>query len=561
VRPVALAALALGVLVAPVARAQAPAGRPSEEDMFGGAPPAAPDAGASVGDGGTSQSKTAIPPDSTTTPPAPSAPTGEPAPGAPPAAANAAAATPPTSVPDRDQTLLGAEGSAPQHLSDYQAPENPLAIGGQLYLRSQTLALQGQQPGDWTFSAPNLLDVYLDARPNPRVRAFVLGRMQFDPTAPPGSGVTTSISGSNGGALAGTSATGFSSFTASRGPTSILDQMWIRFDILERVFVTAGKQHVRWGTGRFWQPTDYLHPIKRNPLDVFDARPGQSMLKLHVPWEARGWNFYGFGVTEDPNQATNTLRQIAGGARAEIVIFDAELGLDMLAKRGQPNRYGVDFSTGIWELDVYADVGIRSGSDFCVVRATNGGAPAPNPGGPCPPAVAPPMNESPDVAAQAAMFDVGTLSGTKVQAVGGINWSHKYNDNDMFTVGGEYFYNQPGYADTSLYPGLLLNSNNTPLLNFFYTGRHYGAVFASFPAPYSWNLSTFTISTLSNLTDQSFVSRIDYAYTLLTHLSLEAFVGVHYGHEHGEFRLGIDLPEFHRDPSLLDLGIALRAKM
>jgi hypothetical protein len=280
-----------------------------------------------------------------------------------------------------------------------------------------------------------------------------------------------------------------------------------------------------------------------------------------VPWEDRGWNFYGFAVYEDPNEASNRLSQIAGGLRAEIVLFDAEIGLDMLAKNGRRPRFGVDFSTGIWELDVYGDVGIRWGSDFCVVRATNGAAPAPNPGDPCPAALSPPVNVNPDVAAEAAKFDVGVLSGMKVQAVGGINWSHKYNDNDLFTIGGEYFYNQPGYSDTSLYPGLLLNSNYTPMLNFFYTGRHYGALFASFPFPYSWNLSTFTLSTLGNLTDQSFVSRIDYAYTLLTHISLEAFVGVHYGHEHGEFRLGIDLPELHRDPSLLDLGIALRAKM
>jgi hypothetical protein len=58
------------------------------------------------------------------------------------------------------------------------------------------------------------------------------------------------------GAFVGTSATGFTTFSVGRGPNSLLDQMWIRFDILETVFVTAGKQHVRWGTGRFWQPTD-----------------------------------------------------------------------------------------------------------------------------------------------------------------------------------------------------------------------------------------------------------------------------------------------------------------
>jgi hypothetical protein len=564
----ALAAVAFTSAAAP-ARAQ---DRPSEQDMFGGSEATPPDAGAPRSpDGGTAGAPA----------PAPSTPAAEPT--APPAAAASVAAPPRGSsdVSDRDTSLLG-EGTAPQHLSDYIAPENPLQIGGQLYLRSQSSAQQGDDA--WTLSSPSLLDVYLDARPNPRVRGFIQGRMSFDPTAAPGSTTTAQVMNGSNGAFAGTSATGFTSFSTTRGPTSILDQMWIRFDILNHVFVTAGRQHVRWGTGRFWQPTDYLHPVKRNPLDVFDARPGETMVKLHVPWEERGWNFYGFAVTEDPNEATNQLKQVAGGGRAEIILFDAEIGLDALLKNGRKPRFGVDLSRGIWELDVYGDLGIRSGQDFNVVQKVTD----PNGAVPCLPG--PGIPDGATLNSIAAQYAVVPLSGVKVQAVGGANWSHKYNDNDMFTVGAEYFYNQPGYSDPNLYPGLLFNQSGTPMLNFFYTGRHYGAIFASFPAPYSWNLSTFTLSTLSNLSDQSYVSRLDYSYTLLTHITLEAFVAVHYGTSAGEFRLGFQIPAqylpaqpgatqqgpagappgavpcnvipgFSRDPQLLDLGVALRLKI
>ena len=538
-RRLAFFAAACGLFAAAPARAQqAPAARPSEQDMFGGAPAA----GASGAAG------------------APAATTAAPSTAGTPPAAAAAAATTGTSPggEGRDDSLLGSGPGGPEHLSDYQAPDNPLQIGGQLYLRSQA---SGQQGNDaWTFDAPSLLDVYMDARPNPRVRAFVLGRMSFDPTvAPTTTTSSTTLMNGSAGAITGGSATGFSSFTTARGPTSILDQMWIRFDILSRLFITAGKQHVRWGTGRFWQPTDYLHPLKRNPLDVFDVRPGTTMVKLDVPWEERGWNFYGFGVFEDPNLATGYLKDIAGGARAEIVLLGAEIGLDALVKDTQKPRYGIDFSTGIWELDIHGDVGIRSGEDFCNVVPAATGRPV-NGGGTCPAMGTASMD--PTIMTQAAMFDVAPLTGIKVQAVGGIEWSHKYNDNDMFTLGSEYFYNQPGYSDTSVYPGLLLNSNYTPILNFFYTGRQYAALYASFPAPYSWNLTTFTLSTLSNLTDQSFISRLDYSYTLLTHITLEAFVGVHYGHSGGEFRLGFDIPGLgSRDPSLIDLGAALRLKI
>ena len=178
----------------------------------------------------------------------------------------------------------------------------------------------------------------------------------------------------------------------------------------------------------------------------------------------------------------------------------------------------------------------------------------------------------------ASQYAVHPLSGIKTQAVAGINWSRKYNDNDVFTIGGEYFYNQPGYADASLYPGLLSNNTGVPQLNFFYTGRHYAALFASLPAPYSWNYTTFTLSTIGNISDRSWVSRLDYSVTVLTHLSFEAFVAAHYGYKAGEFRLGADFaaqtaadptmpancityPAASFDPLLFDFGVALRMKI
>ena len=535
--------------------------RPSEQDIFGGtAPkPATPDK--------PTPEKPAAPPASGRPAAAPAEPgANAPSPYAPPAAA----AEQGGGGSARDQAVLG-EGTEVQHLSDYQAPENPLQIGGQIYLRAQSSAYQGDAPDRWTLSAPSLVDAYFDARPNPRVRAFIQGRMSYNSTAPPSGGSATTLNGlptGNMGAFAGGSPTGFTTFSATRGPTSILDQMWIRFDIAQRVFLTAGKQHVRWGTGRFWQPTDYLHPLKRNPLDVFDARPGTSMVKLHFPWEERAWNFYAFGVAEDPNTSTPTLRQVAGGARAEIVVGGAEIGLDALVKRDAKPRFGIDVSTGIYDFDVYADVGIRSGEDFTVVEKV--------PPQTCTvPGTSPPQTmETDDIAAQ---YQVHPLSGIKTQAVGGLNYSRKYNDNDVWTVGAEYFYNQPGYPDATLYPGLLLNQSGTPMLNFFYTGRHYAALFASLPAPYSWNYTTFTFSTLGNLSDASFVSRLDYSVTVLTHLTFEAFAAVHWGTRGGEFRIAIDIDQgttrdaagncvpaplsIHQGPPLVDLGVALRMKI
>jgi hypothetical protein len=302
--------------------------------------------------------------------------------------------------------------------------------------------------------------------------------------------------------------------------------------------------------------------VKRNPLDVFDARPGTTMLKLNVPWEERAWNFYGFAVVEDPNTATNTLRQVTGAGRAEFVQGAAELGLDVVARRDQKPRFGADLSIGVGDFDLYGDMGLRYGSEITLVRrAAN----------PPPPMICDGVMVSPDLSQQ---YETYNPSGIKPQITSGVTWAHKYNDNDVLTIGGEYFYNSVGYSDPKLYPGLLFNDSHTPQLNFFYTGRHYAALFASLPAPYSWNYTTFTLSTISNLSDLSFVSRLDYSLTLLTHLTFEAFAAVHYGHTGGEFRLGFDIPAqqtcdaagnlvtivppIHQDAPLFDLGLALR---
>ncbi len=535
------AAAALALLTFGVGGAARAEDRPSEQEIFGG--------GASTATPPPSPSGAPAAPTPTTAPPSPV--TGAPGPPSPAVSAPPAAASEAPGGTARDQELLGGNGEA-KFLSEYVAPENPLQIGGQLYLRMQTTASGGQAPADWSLSAPSLLDLYLDARPNPRVRAFILGRMSYDPTLPPNGAVpSVGQTASNGAFASAGSPTGFSTFSNTRGPATLLDQMWIRFDILNRVFVTAGKQHVHWGTGRFWQPTDYLHQEKRNPLDVFDARPGTTMLKLNVPWEEKGWNFYGFLVAEDPNAPTPRIADLAGAFRVEAVIAGVELGADTYLRRGEKPRFGFDFSTGIWDFDVYGDVAVRPGSDFLHEFPTEGAMPA----------------------------GLYGFTGYETQAVGGINYSRKYNDNDAWTAGLEYFYNHPGYDDASAYPALLqaaFFSGDPSAFPFFYLGRQYGAVFLTLPAPYSWNYTTFTLSTLGNLSDKSFITRLDYSVTVLTHLSVEAFAGVHYGHLGGEFRFQLPAslvaanqaaiaqlpnPGQVTDYPVVDLGVALRLKI
>lgn len=405
-------------------------------------------------------------------------------------------------------------------LSDLARREDVLKIGGLLYLRSNASAREHTPPSSWALTVPTLTDLYLDARPSDRVRGFVLGRMLFDPTQSAGASLVPGVT-LPGGATA-----------APANPRVLLDQLWLRFDASSTAFLTVGRQHVKWGVGRFWNPTDYLHALRRDPLAVFDERTGTFMARVNLPWERRGWNLYALAIFEplvtqgvSPFLSTaggstgpaaaaagtgagNQLGQVGAGARAEVVLGGWEIGLDGVAQRGIRPRFGVDLTGGLWELDVRGELALRTSSDVPLYR---GGL------------------------LSATTYEP---SGIRPAAVLGADWAHKYSDEDSFTVGVEYFFNSNGYSDATLYPLLVANNAFTP----FYLGRHYAGAYLLLPKPGSWNLHTFTLSVLGNLSDRSAVGRIDWSVTLLTYLQLEAYLQGHFGTNGGEFRFGIDLP-------------------
>lgn len=570
---VAASLAACALLAAGRADAQ---GRPSEAEMFGAPSAPAADHGPSSSDGGVAPERASAAdegagagtdPSTAVSPAKPASPAvgtpADPATGAGSGPTEVEAGGGPAQTPSRDQAILGDPTAGPR-LSEETAPEDPLKIGGQLYLRSFY-----RQPGapvfdfsnvnmirqtdETTFSAPSLVDAYFDARPNERVRAFVLGRLFFDPTLPtqqaqqstgtqgPGTGMPGQMTGTGGTSTPTVPLV--SGITATRGPSTLLDQLWLRFDIKRVVFVTAGRQHVKWGTGRFWTPTDYLHPERRNPVAVFDARPGFTMLKLHLPWEERGWNFYAFALVEGVRPLDRTtgrftaggdvvrdVGDIGGALRAELVLGTAELGLGGVFHRDHKPRWAADLSVGVGDFDLYADAGFRYGSELPRVRADG---------------------------------TIEYVPGIKPQITAGGTWSRKYNDNDVFTMAGEYFYNSRGYNDPRLYPVLFASGT----FEFFYTGRHYAALSAILAAPWSWNYTTFTLTTLGNLSDQSFLSRLDYSLVMLTHLRFEAFVAVNYGRRSGEFRLGVDNLDLGNgqsislEPQAFSTGLGLRVSI
>jgi hypothetical protein len=424
----------------------------------------------------------------------------------------------------RDEQALSGTGFEEKFGSEEHA-EDPLKIGGQFYLRALAQGNEGVSFGETAFSAPTLVDGYFDARPTDRLRGMVVGRLSFDPTL---LSQSTGVPGAGQGG--GTRA----------NPSVLLDQAWLRFDIARTVFVTAGKQHVKWGTSRFWNPTDFLSPQRRDPLAIFDARTGASMLKLHVPWEDKGWNFYGIALLDNAGPAS-TLGRIGGALRAEVVLGQAELGASTVLQRGRKPRFGFDVSSALGPIDVYAEAALKKGSDTPLYRLPQGVT------------VDEFLEQIRDIPIN-TLEDITKLpvesyfpDGLTPQVSGGFTYTFAYSENDTVTVGVEYFYNSTGYNFAAAYPYLIAQGQYQP----FYVGQHYGAIYAVLVGPGSWDKTSFILSNLGNLSDRSFTTRFDVLHRALSYLSVEAYVAASYGNKGGEFRFALDYPPFVVDGKAL----------
>ena len=422
----------------------------------------------------------------------------------------------------------------PSESSNGAVPMDPLKVGGLLYLQSQvtgSLTHGGNlaPPSQWAATMPNLLDLYLDARPNDDVRGLVTGRLYFNPLTNPN----------------------LTLFGQPAQPQTqvLLDQMWLNFNVYHQVFITAGKQHVKWGTGHFWNPTDFLQPLRLNPLALYDTRTGVTMVKAHVPWEKEGWNFYGYGLLDNSIDPVTAVGGIGGAARAEIVLGPAELGFDGVIRRGQVPHYGIDLSSGLGPFDVYGEAAFQDPRTLTEYELHND-------------QFIPQLG----LANYQSYHPTNSLA---TQVVAGASWQATLGDNDAFTAGAEYFYNSLGVTNPALYPYLIQQNAFVP----FYTGQHYLGVYVSLSVPSSNGFASnnFTLSNIGNLSDRSFITRLDYNVLVLTHLQLELYVDGHYGNEGGEFRFGLDtsglteangqIPQIFVPTPVFDAGVNLRVSI
>ncbi|MFI5362746.1 MAG: hypothetical protein ACHQ49_12305 [Elusimicrobiota bacterium] len=421
-----------------------------------------------------------------------------------------------------------------------------LQIGGTFYQRWIASKPEGQKLGNSPESMPLQFDAYMDARPNDRVRGYVQERILYDPTldqygnSTKGSGLGNQQFSSNSGAPSSlpTGATA----QATSNPMAVLDQAWLKFDLGHDVFVTAGKQHVKWGVSRFWNPTDFLSTMKRDPLLPYDLRLGNTMVRLAMPLEKFGANFYAITLIDNP-QPASAVGQLGEAARVEKLFGNTEVGLEALGRGGAPPTFGGDVSSPLGPFDVYAEAALFGGSPVPVYQ----------------------LNGTPTTGESiSSLYSMSNPRGAFVQTSGGIRYEFPWMENRQATAGAEYFYNQEGYNNGKIYPVLIFTGAYQP----FYTGRHYGAVYVTAEGPDQFKHTSYTFSTIGNLSDGSFITRVDFSWRFLTYLTFEAYGDEHYGTKGGEFNFELHtpalingtaaIPPISVPTTLYDVGLGLR---
>lgn len=389
---------------------------------------------------------------------------------------------------DLDGVSIEKAFSEEKGITDQQKQEtlrDRMEIGGSLFSDFYYSTYSTKKFSDFLFYNTNLAYVYLDSKLEKDVRFFAKGKFTYTPTLN-----ENDINPYTG--------------QTSKQLVSELDELKLMFNAKNLVFFTIGKQKIKYGSGKFWNPTDFLNTTMKDPFYTYDRRVGVALVKAHVP--LGNSNFYLIG---DVNEAKN-LDQIGYVLRYEVPINSSEFALTMRAKKDRSTKLGLDLSTALYEFDVYGEMSVSKGSDK-VFYDQLGNTYTDN-------------------------------KKTYIGVTGGISYEWQYIENDTMTFNLEYYYNKEGYNSPSIYPILWANNAYVPLN----TGRQYAMFMVYVPKPGSWNSINISMFNIANLIDSSLITRTELMYLMTHDLSIGFNATVHYGKANGEFRTG---------GQLVDLGV------
>ncbi|MBF0359832.1 MAG: hypothetical protein HQK49_02420 [Oligoflexia bacterium] len=375
-----------------------------------------------------------------------------------------------------------------------------LTFGGEYSFEAITSLQKNKNIEDGLFKNPNTLELYLDAKVKEWARVFSRGTLVYDPSV-------------------NESAVNIYTGRTYKKTETTLSELKFMGNFRKKVFITLGKQKIKHGSAKFWNPSDFLNNTARDFFELLvDKRGGIPLVKFHLPIENA--NIYLISIFDNTN---NTNKNIGEYLRIEQPFSSSELSMSFFFKKNQRTKISMDFSTDVYDFDFYLESALSHGSDNGIYKSTN------------------------TLDYLDYKDDEWIYSGTA-----GLEYQRKYHDNHTVTAGLEYFYNGEGVDDKKLYPYLIINRRYIP----YRSARHYGMFLIYLPSinigigeTNDYNLYLFN---LANLMDSSFIFRPELSKSIDKDISLSSYLGLHYGKSDGEFMMG---------NQLLDIGIKLVIKI
>lgn len=241
--------------------------------------------------------------------------------------------------------------------------EKPTQIGGTFSTQGDFYLRDDVPLKDTAVSNPNILFLYLDSKFKQDARFLARVRAFCDPTgtAGGGSGNLTNPYGSGG----------------NKNVLVSLQELKYSGNIDHKIFLTVGRQKVKYGAAKFFNPTDFLNSQALNFFLPSDERPGVDMIKAHIPSGVA--NFYAAkmvgNLASSGNPAGSYFRGEVAYDGGGDLLGGGEISISGYFPRNQMAKAGFDISQAVGDYDVYFEgaTGKNSAGDWKSVYSVGAG--------------------------------------------------------------------------------------------------------------------------------------------------------------------------------------------
>jgi hypothetical protein len=294
--------------------------------------------------------------------------------------------------------------------------------------------------------------------------------------------------------------------------------LYSKFNWNDALFLSFGKQPIRWGTGYFFSPADDI--FAQSEVDISDPtaeREGPLALRVHYPIPRTMHNLYAYAVLPRSNSLTELAamkpEDIAVAAKAELFFGNTEAALAGYYQRNQRPRAVLMATTGNGSFNFFGEGSLAfptTQSDLVIVKT------------------GPSTYATSDRKADMLFA-----------ATGGVTYS---NQDWNFTAVSQYLYNGAGYSSLSL--GDILGAALAGTVSFSNLagtlgglgriGQHYGVLYLGWTELWDskWD---FSVLAIENFSDWSGYVKPIVSFTFLNYVKLSAGASFSWGPNGSEF--------------------------